>query len=297
MMDPVLTATWWVAFADGPGGGNPAPIVTDADQLSAEEMRQAAAGFGYETAFVLAPRDGGARRFRYFVPRRELEMCVHATVAAVAMLMRSGGLPEQVAVETPQRVRRVVRDRQGQVMVQLGRPEIAASAPAVAEVAAVLRVPASAVGGRLPLVRTVSVARAKTIVPLIDEAVLDSLQPDFPALEALCERHGSTGVYAFAPSASDRYQVAARQFPVRVGYPEDPATGVAAGALAAYLDGQGVAPAAPGGYRIAQGRAMGRPSLITAARPDANGEIWVGGGAEPLAKVPPPLAEVPPPLG
>jgi trans-2,3-dihydro-3-hydroxyanthranilate isomerase len=144
MMSPVLTATWWVAFADGPGGGNPAPIVTDADHLSAQEMRRAAAGFGFETAFVLAPEAGGARRFRYFVPRRELEMCVHAT-------------------------------------------------------------------------------------------------------------------------------------------------GVAAGALAAYLDGRGVRPAAPGGYRIAQGRAMGRPSLITASLPDANGEIWVGGRAEPLAAIPAPL--------
>jgi trans-2,3-dihydro-3-hydroxyanthranilate isomerase len=286
MMGPVLTATWWVAFADGQGGGNPAPIVTDAGQLSTEEMQRAAAGFGFETVFVLAPRAGGACRFRYFVPRRELEMCVHATVAAVAMLMQAGRLPGEVSVETPQRIRRVVRDQHDQVMVQMARPEIAGSAPTVAEVAAALRIPSSAVGG---LVQTVSVARAKTIVPLSGEAVLDSLQPDFPALEALCERYGSTGIYAFALSASGRYQVATRQFPVRVGYPEDPATGVAAGALAAYLDCQGLRPAAPDGYRIAQGRAMGRASLITASAPDATGEIWVGGLAGPLSTVPAPL--------
>ena len=288
-MGSVPTATWWVAFADGPGGGNPAPIVTDADHLSAEQMRQAAADFGFETAFVLAPRAGGVRRFRYFVPRRELEMCVHATVAAVAMLMRAGEVPAEVTVETPQRLRQVIRDQHDQVMVQMAKPEIAGSAPTVAEIAAALRIPPSAVGGPLRLVQTVSVARAKTIVPLSGETVLDSLQPDFPALEALGERYGSTGIYAVALSASGRYQVAARQFPVRVGYPEDPATGVAAGALAAYLDGQGLRPAAPGGYRIAQGRAMGRPSLITASRPDANGEIWVGGRAESLGTVPVPL--------
>jgi PhzF family phenazine biosynthesis protein len=276
MMGPVPTATWWVAFADGPGGGNPAPIVTDADHLSAEQMQQAAADFGFETAFVLAPRAGGVRRFRYFVPRRELEMCVHATVAAVAMLMQAGTVPGEVTVETPQRLRRVVRDQQDQVMVQMAKPEIAGSAPTVAEIAAALRITPSAVGGPLRLVQTVSVARAKTIVPLSGEAVLDSLQPDFPALEALCERYSSTGIYAFALSASGRY-------------PEDPATGVAAGALAAYLDGHGLRPAAPGGYRIAQGRAMGRPSLITASPPDANGEIWVGGRAEPLGTVPAPL--------
>jgi trans-2,3-dihydro-3-hydroxyanthranilate isomerase len=285
----LLNVNWWVAFADGPGGGNPAPIVTGADHLSAEEMQQTAAEFGFETAFVLAPRAGGACRLRYFVPRRELEMCVHATVAAAAMLMQADRLPGEVTVETPQRMRRIVRGQEGEVAVQLGKPEIARSAPAAAEVAAALRIPLSSVGGSLRLVQTVSVARAKTIVPLSGEDVLDSVQPDFPALEALCDRHGTTGIYAFALSASGRYQVAARQFPVRVGYPEDPATGVAAGALAAYLNRQGLRPAAPGGYRIAQGRAMGRSSLIVASPPDANGEIWVGGGAEPLATVPAPL--------
>jgi trans-2,3-dihydro-3-hydroxyanthranilate isomerase len=286
MMDPVPNVTWWVAFADAPGGGNPAPIVTGADHMSPEEMQQTAAGFGFETAFVLTSGAGGACRFRYFVPRREVEMCVHATVAAVAMLMQAGRLSGEVSVETPQRLRRVIRDQHDQVMVQLARPEFAGSAPAAAEVAAALRIPSTAVGGP---VQNVSVARPKTIVPLIGEAVLDSLQPDFPALEALCERYGSTGIYAFALSASGRYQVAARQFPVRVGYPEDPATGVAAGALAAYLDCQGLRPGGPGGYRIAQGRAMGRPSLITASPPDANGEIWAGGRAAPLGEIPAPL--------
>jgi trans-2,3-dihydro-3-hydroxyanthranilate isomerase len=289
MMGTVVTATWWVAFADGPGGGNPAPIVTDADHLSTEEMQRAAAGFGFETVFALAPAAGGACRFRYFVPRREVEMCVHATVAAVAMLMQESRLPMEVTVETPQRTRRVIRDQQDQVMVQMARPEIAESAPSVDEVAAALRIPSSAVGGPLRQVQTVSVARPKTIVPLSGEAVLDSLQPDFPALEALCEQYGSTGIYAFALSSAGRYQVAARQFPVRVGYPEDPATGVAAGALAGYLDCQGLRPDGPGGYRIAQGRAMGRPCLITASPPDANGEIWVGGQAGPLRTIPAPL--------
>jgi predicted PhzF superfamily epimerase YddE/YHI9 len=68
------------------------------------------------------------RRFRYFVPRRELEMCVHATVAEVAMLMQAGTVP-------------------GEVTVEMAKPEIAGSAPTVAEIAAALRIPPSAVGG------------------------------------------------------------------------------------------------------------------------------------------------------
>ncbi len=60
--------------------------------------------------------------------------------------------------------------------------------------------------------------------------------PDFPALWEVCRRLGTTGAYVFAPHPDgDPRHVVARQFPVDAGYPEDPATGVAAAALAAYL--------------------------------------------------------------
>ena len=78
-----------VAFADGPGGGNPCPVVFGAEGWSDEEMRAAAAGFGHETCFVLppsSPASGAAARLRYFVPNHEMEMCVHATVAASVLL-------------------------------------------------------------------------------------------------------------------------------------------------------------------------------------------------------------------
>ena len=55
-------------------------------------MQAAAAAFGHETCFVLAPTSaaegeaGADVRLRYFVPRHEMEMCVHATVAASVLL-------------------------------------------------------------------------------------------------------------------------------------------------------------------------------------------------------------------
>ena len=56
----------------------------------------------------------------------------------------------------------------------------------------------------------------------------------------------------------------ARQFPKRAGYNEDPATGVAASALGAYLARHQVLPVAEGWnrYTVMQGFAMGRPSVI-----------------------------------
>ncbi|MEZ2737170.1 PhzF family phenazine biosynthesis protein, partial [Aneurinibacillus aneurinilyticus] len=59
--------------------------------------------------------------------------------------------------------------------------------------------------------------------------------------------------------------VQARQFPKRAGYNEDPATGVAASALGAYLTENKVFYPLKDGwnsYKIIQGIAMGRPSII-----------------------------------
>jgi predicted PhzF superfamily epimerase YddE/YHI9 len=82
------------------------------------------------------------------------------------------------------------------------------------------------------------------------------------------------------------------QFPLRAGFDEDTATGVAACALGAHLAGQAGPTAGWHRFTIAQGRAMGRPSLIEAeAQRDATGAVVatrVGGtsvalgAAEPL---------------
>ena len=99
-------------------------------------------------------------------------------------------------------------------------------------------------------------------------------------MEALCGKLGSTGLYPFAPSDEGPLTFEARQFPKSSGYPEDPATGVAAAALAFGLLAAGqMAP--EGRIRVLQGRAMGRPSAIRVrfARDDA-GRVtgcWLGG--------------------
>jgi trans-2,3-dihydro-3-hydroxyanthranilate isomerase len=78
-------------FARSPGGGNPCPVVLAADGLRDDEMLAIAAHFGEETAFVRRG-DGGRLRLRYFVPRHEMSMCVHATIAAITVLVDTGGI-------------------------------------------------------------------------------------------------------------------------------------------------------------------------------------------------------------
>lgn len=54
-----------------------------------------------------------------------------------------------------------------------------------------------------------------------------------------------------------------RQFPSASGYAEDPATGIAAAALAVHLNRHGVYVPSSGIWHFHQGTAMGRPSIIT----------------------------------
>jgi trans-2,3-dihydro-3-hydroxyanthranilate isomerase len=268
-----VNVTWTTVFADGPGGGNPCPVVFDADDWPTERMQSTARDFGHETAFVLPPREGGEVRLRYFVPHHEMEMCVHATVAATVLLGRAGRLQLNPSpVETPLGIRHVTWDDSTAVVEQFP-PTFGPEVTDVDRVLAALGLPVSALGPGP--VQSVSTARPKLMVPLRDEQTLDGITPDFELLWQVSEELDVTGCYPFV---HDTNGSAARQFPLRAGYPEDSATGVAACALGAYL-----ATRDQGWQRfpIRQGRAMGRPSLIVAEALVTDGQITetrVGGG-------------------
>lgn len=257
-------------FADGPGGGNPCPVVTDAAGLTAEQMRATAEEYGHESAFVLPPTDPAARlRLRYFVPRHEMEMCVHATVAALSLLDEPGPL----RVQTPLGLVDAEIGADGMVTVDQFPPVFGEAVDAAEELAAAMGCGPE----QILAARSVSVSRPKLMV---DVTGLHTLQPDPDAVRAVCERLGVTGLYPFSTEVGGR--VSARQFPRDSGYPEDPATGLAAAGLACLLatrenaDGRHT-------YAIRQGQDMGRPSLITAHATRVRGKvarIAVSGRAE-----------------
>jgi PhzF family phenazine biosynthesis protein len=258
-------------FAREPGGGNPCPIVLDADALDADQMQGIAAHYGAETGFVQHDADGELR-LRYFVPRHEMSMCVHATVAAATVLRATDVLeasPVTVRTGSGDCVVGYTDDDPPLVTVEQQRPVLGPPLELPAGLLAYATgVPAAALDDRRP-VRAVSVSRPKLIVALREAAAVHAAAPDLPALWDLCRGAESTGAYVFAPHADGRADhLVARQFPVDAGYPEDPATGVAAGALAAYL-------ATGTGWHhfdIDQGDAMGRPSVLRAsAFADAGG--------------------------
>ena len=274
-------------FATGPGGGNPAPTVADAAGMSDAEMQAVARGYGHESGFVL-PAPAGSNcdfAFRFWVPNHEMEMCGHATVGAVWLLDRLGKLPrDQISIWTRSGLvdaHVAGRTAEAGAAVEVSQPkgQVEPLYGVEAEILSVLGIAANALAP-LPI-QNASTSRVKTLVPIRSVAVLDSLQPDFHRVEALCERIGSTGLYPYAPSDLGGQGFDARQFPKSSGYPEDAATGIAAAALSFGLLENGLVEVGSRPIRVRQGRAMGRPSeIVLRFRLDDGDRVqgcWLGG--------------------
>ena len=153
-------------------------------------------------------------------------------------------------------------------------PRFAKPNPPVEEVSSALRIPLSAICHNLGPIVSVSTSRYKLIVPLTNADILDGLEPDYDLLWHLCDQYDTTGFYPFAAAGSRESGIyAARQFPRRVGYNEDPATGVAACALGSYLAIQGGCTEGWHPFQILQGYAMGKPSRLEAGAYAQDGRV------------------------
>ncbi|GKY93487.1 hypothetical protein MPSEU_000316200 [Mayamaea pseudoterrestris] len=120
---------------------------------------------------------------------------------------------------------------------------------------------------QFPTFVNASVARLKTLVYVNDLDVLHAIKapPVGDAFRNACDAVESTGLYLYSPLQDNDQDeegecvFECRQFPRASGYPEDPATGIAAAALAVSLYERGMKRPF---YKFHQGTAMSQPSLI-----------------------------------
>ncbi len=263
-------------FVGGPGGGNPAPIVLDADAMADADMQKIAADFGHEAGFVLKPTDPKKAdlRYRFFVPRAEMDMCGHATLGTTWLLAQKGVLKAGThRVETKSGIVLCRVADTGAVAISQPKGRVTAVAPAQrAAILAALNITERDMLD-LPIINAAT-SRVKTLIPLSGPNAVQALAPDFDAVQRVCNEIGSTGLYPFACDWDDERTYHARQFPNGAGFDEDPATGVAASALLFGLQHYGLIGTRKT-IRVRQGEAMGRPSRIAVTLAD-KGEAGVG---------------------
>jgi PhzF family phenazine biosynthesis protein len=268
-------------FAPRPGAGNPLAVVFDAAHLSDVQMQAIANWTNLaETTFVLPPTVAEADyRVRIFTTRREIAFAGHpsigtaqAAIAAGFASPRDGRLVQEcqagllplridgedggssISVRVPRsRIVRYMDDGDGQLRCILAGTHAGITRPALVE------------GGR-----------RWWLAEVADEAQVRAFIPDTGAIAALAADTDSLGLCIFARSGARGDALVVRAFPLGVGIAEDPASGAANAAIAAFLDEAGGLGALGHRYRASQGREIGRDAELH-LQVDEDGEVWVGG--------------------
>jgi PhzF family phenazine biosynthesis protein len=263
------------AFADGPGGGNPAGVWIGDELPSAAFMQRTAAKVGYSETIFLAPARGRSRTVRYYSPEAEVTFCGHATIAAGVVLGEAEGDGDYSLATAAGEVAVTVRTLDG-----IREASLTSVTPQWKEAdTEVVGEALDALGWRMAdLDASIPAAMAYAgawhlVLAAATAQRLGGLAYDFGRLKALLLRENITTVQLVWREQADLYH-SRNAFPVG-GVVEDPATGAAAAAFGGYLRDAGLL-AAPASLTILQGEAMGRPSRIRVDIPPAGGIVVTG---------------------
>ena len=277
-------------FSDTPFAGNPLAVVFDAEGLPDETLLAITREFNYsETTFVFAPEtEGTTRRVRIFTPGGEVPFAGHPTLGTAHALVATGHVRANVDDGGTAVLRIVLGENVGPVPVQLwcenGLPvraqlttaqapeERTEGVPSRAALAEVLGLTEADLLDGTHAPTAVSCGLPFLIAPLasVDAVRRARVRSDAWAAHLRGTWASEPLVFAAVRDDADRIDLPAslrdadlraRVFVPGLSVPEDPATGSANAALAAYLSTrtprEGLVR-----WTVAQGVEMGRPSRL-----------------------------------
>ena len=252
-------------FASARGCGNPLAVVFDADGLDPPAMQAIASWLNLsETTFVLPPTQAGADyRLRIFTPRQELPFAGHPSIGtAHAVLERGMVMPHEgrlvqecAAGLLPLRVEGEGSQRRLHVRAPRATERVGDRASVLA----------SLPGVRLGQLRPALIDNGPRwwCIELVDEAAVRALAPDLETMARASVASGAVGVAVFARCRDRPFELVVRAFVPADGIPEDPVTGSANAAIAAWLNENDALPALR--YLSSQGREVGRDGIVECA--------------------------------
>jgi trans-2,3-dihydro-3-hydroxyanthranilate isomerase len=287
-------------------GGNPLAVFPEGDGIADATMQVIAREMNLsETVFVLPPTDPARalRRLRIYTPGTELPMAGHPVVGTWNVLARLGVVPPPeggdgvvtIHQELKVGILPVAIEFSGgepvKVVMTQPPPQIGEALEITEAVARALSLSPEEIGfNQFPVV-IASTAVPFLMAPVRTRAALSRIVINSSALSDLIQQTGVSGIYAVSPEPhrADAL-VSNRMFSdATLGIGEDPATGSAAGPLAATLVHFGVAQPVNGVARfvIEQGVDMGRSSYIEAEVEGERGAVRlarIGGATVTVAK-------------
>lgn len=273
-------------FAPRPGTGNPLAVVLDADGLDDAAMQAIARWTRLpETTFISAPTVPGASyRIRMFAPQKEVPFAGHPSVGSAHAVLEAGlatpvdGQLIQDGIAGPLPLR--IHTQDGVRTIAIRTPRASVAEVVTADDARLQPAIRGWPLGELPPA-LMEGGRRWWVVEVADEASLRGLAPDWEAIATLAEATGAMGVFAYARSSGEGYQLVVRAFVGNGRRFEDAASGAANAVLAAWLDERGALPGSGKRYTASQGREVGHDALLELSIDD-HGEVWSGGQVQTI---------------
>ncbi|GMA64491.1 PhzF family phenazine biosynthesis protein [Alicyclobacillus fastidiosus] len=249
------------AFTTTPFHGNPAGVVLNAKGIEPTMRQQIARELNCSETVFIEQGVTGRFKFRYYTPATEVDLCGHATVAALHTLYETYHLSGDILVETNVGMLPMRMEEDGTVWMRQADPQFCELDGAMrAAVVRALRVEDTDVHPSLPF-ELAFTGLLDILVPLKKLDTLHQLAPQFDMLSSICRELGAASVHVYTTeTVGAESTVHARDFSPAVGVNEDPHTGTANGALGASLVRAGVIE--PKRHVFEQGWSIGRPGHI-----------------------------------
>jgi len=198
------------AFTKNKSGGNPAGVVVDGDGLSAADMQHIASEMGLsETAFILSSV-AADYRIRYFTPVSEVDLCGHATIASFALLVQKKSINKNsFTIETKAGILPVRIDGE-KIFLTQNKPQFGQELDKI-EIAQSLHITESDIMTPLPI-EIVSTGLKDILIPIKNNEVLQSLQPDFNRIKEISAKHDVVGYHVFTLDIDEGTDAYCRNF-------------------------------------------------------------------------------------
>ncbi len=233
-----------------------------------------------ETTFISAPTVAGSSyRIRMFAPQKEVPFAGHPSVGSAHAVLEAGVaaavdgqlVQDGIAGQLPLRI----NENNGVRTIAIRTPRASVSEVVSADDPRLQPAISGWPLGTLPPA-LMDGGRRWWLVEVADEAALRALSPDWDAIATLAEATGAMGVFAYARSQGDGYQLVVRAFVGNGRRFEDAASGAANAVLAAWLDERNALPGSGKRYTASQGREVGHDALLELSI-DEHGDVWSGG--------------------
>ncbi|MBL4938379.1 PhzF family phenazine biosynthesis protein [Clostridium sp. YIM B02515] len=276
------------AFTDKPFGGNTAGVVLY-NNCDEELMQKVASELKFsETAFI---KQLSADTFyiRYFTPNSEIALCGHATIASFHVLKYLNLVHNnKIYILKTNSEFLSVEIQNDNIFMETSIPKsgVCLENASITALAKAMGIENHDIGDLDFYLKPeiISTGLYDIMLPVKTSHILNSMKPDFKALEHLSKILEVVGVHAFTINSSE-YTANCRNFAPLYLINEECATGTSNASLTYYLYKNNVIKDFNRKYIFRQGEAMNRPSnILTKLIVSNNIQILVGGTASIISK-------------